>query len=276
MRLLFLFVALMALSLSTRATPTSPTLGPEAANSGTPIQKSLAQPLSSGKGHAFLQGVQAFQNKEFSTAAAFFAQEAKRQPRNAAVVHNGALSEYQMGHLAKAAALWRRALKIDPWFSSARQALAWVHEQSPPKGLGFQEPTSGFDWWHQHVLTYIPLNLLLSTLWGVLLVAGVLSWRATLRRLAFWHTRQGLLVYVLCGVLLVFIGIKSYDLNLKRATLVGPDLNVQTAPDEGANTLFQARAGQQVVVQRYTEDWLLCAQNGRSLGWLARDSVLVH
>ena len=216
-------------------------------------------------------GVQAFQQQNFAEAAQYFAQLSTQQPHNVAALYNGALSEYKMQHKAKALGLWRRALKIDPWFGAARRALAWAYDQGMP-----QEPSTGFNWWHHYVLSYMSLNMLLAALWLVLLVSCAWAWRAGLKGRRLWPSPPAIVLCSLAVLLVLLIGVKSYDLSLKRATLIGPELSVQTAPNEGANVLFQARAGQQVVVRRHIGDWLLCAQNGRNLGWLDRDSVLLH
>ena len=93
-----------------------------------PLPSSYAQDLENG----FVEGVAAYQAKDFEKALSFFQPLFEQYPNNPVILYNLGLVKYQQGELGLALGLWRKARIIDQSFSEVASAISFTEEQLFP------------------------------------------------------------------------------------------------------------------------------------------------
>ena len=84
------------------------------------IFSGYAQESSNG----FVDGVKAYEAKNFEKAHELFSSLLEEHPNNPVILYNSGLAEYQLGHFGKALGLWRKARSLD---HSAGEIAAAIH-----------------------------------------------------------------------------------------------------------------------------------------------------
>ena len=103
----------------------------------------------------FLNGVKAYQAKDYQKAKDIFKSLSEEYPDNPSLLFNLGLSEFQLGHQGLALGLWHQALFLDRSFSPALEAINYAENKLfPEKKGGFLLIHSLYSW-----LTGWPLHL---------------------------------------------------------------------------------------------------------------------
>jgi len=228
----------------------------------------------------FKSGVQSYQKKDYETARDFFSKSLAKDPNNLSALTNLALTEFQLGKKGHSVALLRKAASLDPDFSVPKAALKFILPQ-----LEVKEIPHEIQFWEglrSQFLAPVPLNVFLILSALTLFASGWLL-------IGFWGARQRALkedsvlpAFPTIGTILfagfitvtVFLGLKFYDYQIPRATVVADKIAVLSAPDEKAPALFDLFGGLEVIVLSSSQDWVQVNYPGALSGWLPKNAIL--
>ena len=227
---------------------------------------------------AFQKGLAAYQKRDYPAARdAFTAAVASGAP-TARLLHNLALTHYQMNQKAYALAYWRKALAIDPNFAAARVGRELLEDRMRMRPF----ENDGFSLALRQTLERVS-PFLLS--WALALLIAVTGWlalrygvaRATARDEdadgpAFpWGTAAAGLSTMLVATVL---GLKLWDGAEARATVVTDKTEVRSLPNAQAVSLFELTGGGEVLVKRAQDGWTQVQKGDGATGWI-QDSAIV-
>ncbi len=228
----------------------------------------------------FQNGVNSFKAQEFDKASVLFTQALDLQPENTTVLVNLALAQYQAGQKTAAFAYYKKALHIDPDFSTARQGLEFVRSQVQIREIphrietyqrvreNFVEPFS--------VAIPLILTVVLFAIWGFKTIKHLAA-----KKRAYLAgedpSSYGLLNFVL-AVLLVFslswLAFFKYDSSLHRGIVKSETVTVRSAPILTAPEILQIYGGLEVRILRKQDGWLQIEYPGSIAGWVEPGSVV--
>ena len=233
------------------------------------VQTTFAQPTEAPN---FLEGIKAYEAKEFDQAQKILSQLAAQFPENSVVLYNLGLTEYQLGNFGLALGLWRKARSLEPGLEEAEAAIAFTEERlfpdatEPPVYLSlFRSMASiGFLAW-------------LFILCGSLFALGWFAIEFTYKKHLPFQQWPGW-YYSFAPVLLIallFTVSLAISENQNLATVVVPDLQTKTTPAADAPTLSELDEGQVVSVESRSGDWFrIRTERGRK-GWVPQKSILM-
>lgn len=227
---------------------------------------------------SFEAGLKAYEQKNWQVASDTFAKLLEKNPNDPAVLFNLGLSEYQRNHRGAAAGYWRKALKISPGLTSARQALARLDEkfhlvrlEKSAMSLFAHDWLSFFSW------DYWLAVLSLSLAWGGYRWLNYFSLRKSARLSENLETPLPAVFDYVSVFLLVFglicvVG-KFLDEQKARATLIS-SVELKSAPTKDGATLGTLSEGTEIEVLREHESWLQILGGEGSVGWLNQSDVI--
>jgi tetratricopeptide (TPR) repeat protein len=227
----------------------------------------------------FSEGIAQFQSQKLPEAQTAFEKALDQNPNSVAVLFNLGLVHLQEGHKGWAAALWRKALSLQPGMSPARKAL---------DGLSRDLPTPNNDddggWIQQFrvlITAQVPWFAWLGGLWITFVFSG---W--TLAR--FFGDRQrakeleqplpGWPAVSLCSLTLAFLiaivmTFKWFDDNQPRATVIAGKAALHLTPDAAATTLAEIAPGSEVEILKRYQDWVQVSFGASTNGWIPLSQV---
>lgn len=226
----------------------------------------------------FQKGLLAYRNQDFSEARDSFLKLLQEGQQSPNILHNLALSNFQLGDKALAMALWRKALAMDPSF---HPAIA---------GRDYLEASTNMRPWERDQLSLYMRRLLDSVslhefLWWL---AGVLAFCGFLWIRYFAKRREALedelplpsfpfhativSFFFLLGATLCWF--KVQHLRYDRATVIVARAEARSLPNDDSVALFEIAGGQEVIVRRQERDWLQVQNSDRATGWLKESEVL--
>jgi tetratricopeptide (TPR) repeat protein len=229
----------------------------------------------------FQAGILAFQNKNYQQAQAQFNTFLKLSPDNAAALTNLGLTAFQLGQKPWAAAYFRKALSISPGFPAAREGLRYVLAQFEVKEIPHQ--IENYEIIREFFLLpvsklfflWVTAGFLFLFLWSLLSYLGKRK-RAFQEELPLpappWFSVVTGLLFVST---LTLAGLKIYDMQIPRATIVEEKVSAQSAPGENQLNLFDLYGGFEVVVRNYSGDWAQVTYPGAMTGWIKKDSMYI-
>ncbi len=235
--------------------------------------------LSAGSTEAqgpYLSGIQAFQEGELEKAREFFKSAWELEPGNTRILYNWGLTEEKLGQTGLSAALWRRALFLDPDFSMAREALNFITPRLAP-----QPPANGWESFRSGVLLGLSFGKLLAILGLCLIASGTLLLTYFGRRRAALKDENPLPPTPFYGIFLSLLTIfslglllsKTFDYYSPRGTLVQEKVQIRSAPTDQAPGLFEVSAGIEVLLRATNSNWVQVKYPGGMTGWVQKSEV---
>jgi tetratricopeptide (TPR) repeat protein len=227
----------------------------------------------------FQKGLAAYQNKLYSEAQQHFQELLADGVISAELLHNLALTDYQLGQKPMALALWRKALNIDPGFRPAHSARNFVEEELQHRGWERDRFTQG-------LRRTLETASLYELLWLVALVLGLNGYFW----LVYWGKRREALeeeqplpkfptAALMLTVILLAIGLltvlKAQYSFQKRATITGNIVNARSLPSPDGVSLFELRGGAEVMIRRQNEDWYQVQNTEGATGWVANQDLFI-
>jgi tetratricopeptide (TPR) repeat protein len=230
----------------------------------------------------FETGGKAYQSKDYNAAKTAFEQALKLEPHSEYALTNLALTEFQLGQRGRALGALRRALKVNPEFSTSRAALTFIEKQMPVKEIPHE--IQWFERIRENFLNHFSLNIFLVMTALFLFSVGWLGLRYWSERKAAIEDQRALpkasFTWSLSLIgLVVFLGftiLKTVDGLHDRATIVLEKVPVKSAPDANSPDLFDVYEGLEVIVEQTRDSWAQITYPGALSGWIPKESLLLH
>lgn len=229
---------------------------------------------------AFQTGVNQYQSKKYDEARLSFAQALEINPQSVQTLTNLALAQFQLGDKGQAIALLRKALNLDPNFSTSRAALDFILPQ-----LEVKEIPHEIQMWEtirtQFVVPF-SLNGFLGLTALSLFSAGwlILQYSGKRRRALKENRSLPAFPMITAFIFLVFIGMSSLtvlkfiDHEIPRGTIIAAKVPVLSAPSESGTALFEVFPGLEVILGTINQDWVQVTYPGAMTGWIPKTAVL--
>ncbi len=231
----------------------------------------------SSREEIFQKAIAAYQNKQYEEARASFQSLLDQGLVTAEILHNLALTNYQLNQKPLALALWRKALTLEPTFRAARKGRDVAESELNQRGFE-KDPITQF---LRQVLEFVTFY---EALWLIALFIGVCGWlwiryfgeRKTAleeeRPLPAFPTAAVIIsVMFVCSVALT--ALKARQAFRTRATIVGATVNARSLPADDGVGLFELRGGSEVIVRRSNNEWRQVQNSEGASGWV-KDSEL--
>lgn len=227
----------------------------------------------------FQNGLAAYQNKRYDEARAHFEKLLSQRPGDAHLMHNLALSYFQLEQRPLAMAYWRKALSVDPGYRPAQVSKEFLEQRMNMRPFE-RDP---FKLWLRENLAAVSL---FEASWFVaLLLAGsgffwirYISARVTAVEdeqpmPAFPATASAFTVALLLALTLV--GLKIKQLALTRATVIAVKTSARSLPTEDSVSVFDLNGGSEVILRRQEGGWAQVQSSDGSSGWLKTSDFLI-
>jgi tetratricopeptide (TPR) repeat protein len=227
----------------------------------------------------FQKGLAAYQNKQYPEAQKLFQQLLSEGTLSAELLHNLALTDYQLGQKPMALALWRKALTVDPGFPAARTARDYLENELQQRGWEKDRIT-------QSLRQTLETVSLFELLWMMALILGLAGWfwlNYWGKRFAAIEEEQPLPGFpataaILTVILLAVGGLTvlkaQYSLK-KRATITGNIVNARSLPAVDGVQLFELRGGAEVMIRRQNGDWYQVQNSDAASGWVSNQDLFI-
>ena len=229
----------------------------------------FAEPSSEPQG--FLQGVKAYQDKDYKKAQSIFASLLDKHPNNPNLLFNLGLSEFHLGRPGLALGLWRKARSIDRNFSPAHAAVDYARDRLFPNQKTSSLLYSLYDWLTQgspHFWIFLFMISLFGFGWFA--IEYSIQWKRSPLRWPPWI--HALLISTIFSgwVCLVLI----MDQNRIKATVIKKDSPGFAGPSTEFPNLFELQQGQQVRVTKFHGDWIQ-VRSGSFSGWVPKSNLIL-
>lgn len=230
----------------------------------------------------FESGGKAYQSKDYAAAKAAFEQALALDPRSEYALTNLALSEFQLGQRGRALGALRRALQVNPDFSTSRAAIAFIEKQMPVKEIPHE--IQWFESVRENFLNHFSLNIFLAMTALFLFTVGWLGLRYLSERKAALEEQRALpkasFTWSLSVVGLIlftaFTSLKVIDGIKERGTIVLEKVAVKSSPDENSPDLFDLYEGLEVIIEQTRDSWIQITYPGALSGWIPKNSIFSH
>lgn len=229
----------------------------------------------------FTQGTKSYVAKDYAKASEIFTQALDKDPRNAVILTNLALSQFQIGKKAMAVGLLRKALSTDPELVTAKTGLRFVLSQMQVKEVPHKIET--YESIRTSILQPVPLSayMILSAIclfasgWILISYGGrrkkALDEEKSPPPFPFIGTIIGIVFILTTGLLTL----KLYDSTIVRGTIIEDQVSLQTAPGDNQVTILDLYGGMEVVVREIQGDWTQVTYPGSLTGWIKKSSLLM-
>ena len=210
-----------------------------------------------------------YEQGKFTDAASVYESVARSNGASPALYFNLGNAFFKSGQIGRALSAYRQAEQMAPRDPDVRANLQFSRKQA-------QGPTLARSL-AQRWLGKLTLNewtlLAAAAIWLWLLLLALLQWRPELRRtLRGWVFALGIGAAFLSGCL----ANAFYENRFTRiAIVVARDATVRNGPLEESSSAFTVHDGAELVVLDQKDDWLQVSADGRRVGWMRRDQVLI-
>jgi hypothetical protein len=230
---------------------------------------------------SFQTGLTALQNKNYPEAQSHFNEFLKANPDNAAALTNLGIASFYSGQKPWAIAYFRKALRVEPGYPTAKSALDFVWSQLEVKEIPHQIENYEF-------IRDMFLNS--ATPFYFLWISGIILFLFGWSLLSYFGKRKkaleeetpfpplpwiGITAGVLFLITVTLMGLKFYDLQIPRATVVENKVSAQSAPGENQLNLFDLYGGFEVIIRNHSGDWAQVTYPGAMTGWIKKSSIFV-
>lgn len=233
----------------------------------------------SGFEEAFQQGVKLYLAQKYKDAETAFTKALEFEPENVQALTNLGLSHFQNGNKGMAVALLRKALHLDPAFSTPRSALQFILPQ-----LEVKEIPHEISYWESFRTQMItPFSSLTFSLLATLFLCAAgwtimnfFSARAKAKLTENLGPQFPLLGGFYAFGFLLFTALlagKLYDETRLRGTIVETKVPVVSFPDEKAPTLFDLYSGMEVIILQSDTEWSQVYYPGGMAGWIRNKAI---
>ena len=227
----------------------------------------------------FQKGIQAYQSKQYEDARASFQSLLDQGFVTAEILHNLALTQYQLNQKPLALALWRKALSLDPSLRAARNGRDFTEGELNQRGYERDQITQFL----RSLLEYVSLY---EALWMVALMIGAAGflWIRYLgeRKTAFdeelplpTFPTAAVILSSMLVVWVAFTGLKARQSFKVRATVIGSGVNARSLPAEDGVGLFELRGGSEVLIRRANDGWSQVLNSDGSSGWIKNSDLFI-
>jgi len=224
-------------------------------------------------------GLAAYQKGDYSTALESFQKALQVHPGDLNLLHNLALTRFQMNDKGSALALWRKALSRDPNFEPARAGRDLVESTTNMRPWERQQSAL----WMRRALERLSFPLLIA-LSALLLAACGRLWAHFLaaRRNALEDGTPMPALPVAASLLSIAFITFTVALVLKYkldqttyATILDKQVSVRSLPTDEGVALFELSSGQEVRVRARNSDWLQIQTPEGTTGWVKPSQLLI-
>lgn len=228
----------------------------------------------------FQNGVKSYQEKDFANASTFFAQALDLQPENTTVLVNLASAQFQAGQKTAAFAYYKKAVHLDPYFSTAQQGLEFVKSQIQIREIphrietyqrlrdNFVEPFS--------VMIPLILTTVLFLIWGLKTIRHFGNKKRSY--LAGEDPRSYGLTNIILSILLcmslAWLAFFKIDSSIKRGIVKLDTVSVRSAPLVTAPEVVQIFGGLEVRILRHQDSWTQVEYPGSVAGWVESSTIV--
>lgn len=227
----------------------------------------------------FEKGLAAYQNKEYAQARDHFQKLIEQNTVSAALLHNLALSYFQLDQAPMSLGLWRKALTLEPGFLPARAGRDFAELKLQVRGFERNRVSESI----QRNLEFISLY---ESLWVIALLLGVTGWlwiRYFADRRHALDEEAPLPAFPITAVALTLVlfasmALSAMKLNVSlktRATVIAKKVSARSLPTEDGVALFDLGGGAEVLVRRRDQTWSQVQSSEGSSGWIKNDDLLV-
>ncbi len=228
--------------------------------------------MTETKPTSFLDGVKAYQAKDYKKAESIFFSLSKEYPDNPNLIFNLGLSEFHLQRPGLALGLWRKARFIDKSFSPAQKAISYAEDflfpdrQRPSfiKNLYRRASAVSLHFWIFLSLTSAFIFFWYILEYGVKLKKSPLLW-------PFW-------IYILIVPIILSTGLSFLiyaDQNQMKATVIQKNRLTYANPSPDAPSLYELREGQLVSVEKFHGNWIQIRTLSGSPSWVPTSSLIL-
>lgn len=229
---------------------------------------------------AFKDGVTSYESKKYPEARLAFSRALELNPESLNTLVNLGMTEFQLGEKGLAVALLRKAVEIDPNFSTSQAALQFILPQLDVKEIPHEIQWS--ETLRDSVIVTVSLNTYLGLTALFLFAAGWLWFQYIGRRKKALQEESAMptfplvatfaLIGFLCfGFLTLY---KTWDHQIPRGTVTTEKVAVLSAPDEKSPSLFDLYSGLEVIIHQTEGEWAQVTYPGALSGWIPKASVM--
>ncbi len=228
----------------------------------------------------FDEGINSFQQKDFSKASELFSQALAQQPNDVTLLVNLALSRFELGQKFESYALFKKAIHLDPKSDSALQGLEFVKNQ-----IQLRDMSRDLELYEQArntlvkpISVHLPigLSLLFFLFSGFLLIRffaeKMKSFQAgeDQKPLSAW----GWISLFFLVISVTWTGFHKFDHSIPRGIVKLETLSLRSAPAVNSPTVLELNGGLEVKILRAQDKWLQIQYPGTFSGWVEKEAVL--
>lgn len=227
----------------------------------------------------YQEGLGFYQSQNWQEAQGRWQKALELEPKNPLILFNLGLARLQLGEIGYAAALWRKAISIDPTLGEARRALRFLNEKHGPR---LRTETGLFSSAMDAVTSYLSLPAWgLSALLGFFLTSWL--WIGFIGRARRAHQSNqpspsfpSRAVAASVGTLFFACALtfKYFDHRKTAGTVIAAEAFAKSSPSEQATDLFRIQEGSEVILKTTSGEWVQATLPGGLSGWLKKQTVI--
>ncbi|MEM7646101.1 MAG: SH3 domain-containing protein [Pseudomonadota bacterium] len=219
----------------------------------------------------FVDGVNAYEAKDYDSAKNIFLSLLEQSPENPTLLYNRGLVEFQLGQFGLALGLWRKARFLSPGSSEIQAAIAFTEEMLFP-----ETPETSFLGTLYKALSRAPLHLwiflsflsLFPALWYAV-IYGIKEKRP-FPSWPLWISLS-IPIFILSATMTTLM---NMDRMKMRATVISKNQLTHTNPSDTSPTLSELNEGQIVFVEKTHESWVQVRTPTGAPGWVPKQSLI--
>lgn len=224
------------------------------------------------KPKSFLDGVKAYQAKNYEDAKRIFTSLSKEHPDNPHLLFNLGLSEFQLQNPGLALGLWRKAKSLDKSFTPTQKAINYA------EGLLFPDKqNSSFinNLYNKTKSLSLHFWIFLSLISTFTFFWYVLEYKVKLKKtLLSWPVWTYILLAPMILSTTLFFSIYK-DQNQIKATVIEKNRLTYANPSTDSPSLYELREGQLVFVEKFHGKWVQIRTLSGSPSWTPLSSLIL-
>lgn len=227
----------------------------------------------------FQKGLAAYQKQNYTEARDVFEKISSEGKVTARLLHNLALTYFQLNDKPHALALWRKALAIDPSYRAARMGRDLLEQRFHMQRWEQNGFSAAFHQTLETVSIYeaVAVSALVFAIFGWLWIGYFARRRSALdeERPMPGVPFVALVFSLVLLANLTLIVFKVQDHYTVRATLLTDKVSARSLPAEDAVSLFDLPAGNEVLVHQQSSGWTQVQNRDGNTGWVKDSEILI-